>query len=68
LHGRAIKVKETAFFSRDVVEKAAKKMLDPGASRPGLPRELAVILSRKEITAVEIRDAFRTASMGLKDA
>lgn len=59
-----------SFFERDVVERAAKSMLEhkQGSSNQGLPLELAVAIGWTEKSDSQIEAAFREALLKLRNA
>lgn len=57
-----------SFFDREVVERAAKKMMEhkKGSSVPGLSLELKVAIGWKEKSEEQIQAAFREAVLKLR--
>ena len=57
-----------SFFDREVVERAAKKMMEHknGSSAPGLSLALKVAIGWKEKTEEQIQAAFREAVLKLR--
>lgn len=61
-------MKSSGHFSREFVERVAKTMRDKDQPRARLPREIEVYLCRKELTASQIREAFKKAYRAVREA
>ncbi|WP_249672045.1 hypothetical protein [Pseudomonas abieticivorans] len=55
-------MEKKSLISREVIERAAKRMRDGHSSgRNALPRELQIVISWKELSAERVRECFKKA-------